>query len=66
MIFYANPLFTFRAITYFLERDITFETAAVRTAITGDDAGEATDWIAVNWVIHGTITDAFVMHFTDD
>ena len=35
-------------------------------AVTGDDAGEATDRVAVYWVVDRTVADATVVHFADD
>ena len=38
----------------------------MRAAVTGDDTGEATDWIAVNWVVDGAITDILIVHFANN
>jgi hypothetical protein len=45
---------------------IAFFAAAVWTGVALDDAREATDWIAVNWVVDRAVADATIVHFADD
>ena len=59
-------LITFRAGADLFKWEVAFEAAAVRAAITGDDAGEATDRVAIDWVVDGAVADATIVHFTDD
>ena len=49
-----------------LKRHIAFFAATGWTDVARDDAGEATDWIAVYWVVDGTVTNTTVVHFADD
>ena len=44
---------------------VTFFAATVWTSVALDDAGEAADWVAVNWVVDGAVADANFLHVAD-
>ena len=45
---------------------VTLDAAAGWAAIARDDTGEATDWVAVYWMVDGTVANATIVHFADD